>query len=283
MMPDHKNNRYRPAFHNRSPKHSDFKDLLLKSQIDLNKQDTEKKRAEKEKTDNESKKILEETSKAIADKIFSYSKLVIGFASAYGFILLLIYCYTQAKFLPSGLSIGDSVLLLFFSIAFSFIIFVIACLGTYTAHPLVDYGKQKYLAKKLAERKKANRFRKATNHTKPKYFPKKITKTKRKKINWEEVIATISYLILFTIPFLLTNITVQVLPIYGSWVFDAPYLKDHVFIASLILSAPFILAKALWTCIALPWYFKKNKLNSQPLIWLVLYTLWFFVELLIRQ
>ncbi|WP_080762312.1 OmpA family protein [Chromobacterium violaceum] len=279
MTPDHKNNRYRLVFHNKTPRQSDLKNLLTKSEIDAKKQEAEKNRAEKAKAENESKKALEETSKTAADKIFSYSKLAIGFASAYGFILLLIYCYTQAKFLPSGLSIGDSVLLLFFSIAFSFIIFVVACLGTYTTHPLIDYGKQKYLPKKSAAHKKANRYRKVINHAKPKYFPRKASRAKHKKINWKKVLAFIPDIALFAIPFILTGITVQTLPIYGDWIFAAPYLKDHAIIASLISAAPFILVKALWTCIALPWYFKKNKLDPQPKTWLLLYTLWFFVEL----
>ncbi|WP_144410282.1 hypothetical protein [Chromobacterium vaccinii] len=267
MTPDHKNNRYRLVFHKKTPRQSDLKNLLTKSEIDAKKQEAEKNRAEKEKAENESKKALEEKSKATAEKISSYSKLTIGLASAYGFILLLIYCYTQAKFLPSGLSIGDSVLLLFFSIAFGFIIFVTACMGAYTLYPIVDYIRLKYIPAIAKKKEKDSQENEKTN-TKKSYWD----------IDWGNVKDYALDLFLIFFPFILTSVTVSYILPVSNWASELPFVKDYTFLTILIFLIPFTLTKILWACFALPWYYEKHNLTPQPLSWLILYALWFIVE-----
>ncbi|WP_155401798.1 hypothetical protein [Chromobacterium violaceum] len=142
MDPIQKNTPSKKPILRKSLKSIDLKNLLLEKAADVKTQEEEKLKAEKEKIESENKKTKEDKRKAIAEWLLAHSKLLIGFTTAYGFVLLLLYCISQANFFPSGLSIGDSVLLLFIALAFGFITFLIAGMGLLTFHPWISYTTQ---------------------------------------------------------------------------------------------------------------------------------------------
>lgn len=247
MTPDHKNNRYRPVFHKKTPRQSDLKNLLTKSEIDAKKQEAEKNRAEKEKAENESKKALEDKSKITAEKISAYAKLTIGFATAYGFILLLLYCHAQAKFLPSGLSIGDSALLLFFAIAFGTINFLIAGMAAYTFQPIITYGKKKYI-------------------------DLKDEKDKLGSIS--------SDIALIATPFIASEIIVWILHDYGDFILEALTIKDYILLGFFFIILIFAAIYGFWTYRILPKYFKRLDLTPESHSWFCFYMLWFLIQIM---
>lgn len=133
MNPNRRNNFQRNAIFKRILKSLDLKNALTKISISAKDQEKEKQKSEQKKTD--------------AERALLYLKILVSLATAYGFILLLVYCIVQANFFPSGLSIGDSALLLFIALAFGFIVFIMAGMGVYTYQPMLSYSDQKSLEK----------------------------------------------------------------------------------------------------------------------------------------
>lgn len=99
---------------------------------------TKAKDQETEKTKAEIENIRIKTRKERVDSISSILKLGLTVGTAYGFVLVFVYCFTLAKFFPSGFSVGDTALLLFVAIAFGIAASLFAALGFMPFAPWVN-------------------------------------------------------------------------------------------------------------------------------------------------
>ncbi|MCD4504753.1 hypothetical protein LQR30_11620 [Chromobacterium piscinae] len=233
MNPNRRNNFQRNLIFKKILKSLDLKNTLTKSLISAKDHEKEKQKSEQKKTD--------------AERVMLYLKISVSLATAYGFILLLIYCIVQANFFPSGLSVGDSALLLFIALAFGFIVLIMAAMGVYTYQPMISYGDQKPSEKD----KKSN----------PKDFLEFILFVSP---------ITISAII-FSPAYLAIN---NLLPDY---IDKDPFLNSHPNITVGILFLIPVAIIAFWVFVILASIFERKNFKTDTWLWFFSHICWYFI------
>ncbi|MDO8039887.1 hypothetical protein O3301_03065 [Janthinobacterium sp. SUN211] len=78
-----------------------------------------------------------------ADRFKTMSTLFAGFSSAFGMIVVFVYCFFVIGFFPSGLSVGDTLLFIFVTLAFSCVGALLVVMGFFL---FIPWSTQKVLS-----------------------------------------------------------------------------------------------------------------------------------------